>query len=125
MGVSLLTRRSRHQSEETNVPRPRDRTSLHTCGGEAGWGLITEVSPIELQGFYEDLVRQLRDRGVLCAITSGLACVHYGIAETTKDYGVEKYINESRAALVASGLIPESAVTWLPDVGSYFRWLHE
>jgi hypothetical protein len=50
-----------------------------------GWGLIPEVSPIELQRFYEDLVRQLRDRGVVCAITSGLACVHYGIAETTKD----------------------------------------
>jgi len=35
--------------------------------------------------FYEDLVRTLRDRGVVCAITSGLACVHYGIAQTTKD----------------------------------------
>ncbi len=39
----------------------------------------------ELQLFYEDLVQKLRDRGVVCAITSGLACVHYGIAETTKD----------------------------------------
>ncbi len=39
----------------------------------------------ELHLFYEDLVRTLRDRGVVCAITSGLACVHYGIAETTKD----------------------------------------
>ena len=28
---------------------------------------------------------ELRTRGVLCAITSGLACVHYGVAETTKD----------------------------------------
>jgi hypothetical protein len=27
----------------------------------------------------------LRNRGVVCAITSGLACVHYGLAETTKD----------------------------------------
>jgi hypothetical protein len=43
------------------------------------------VDPIELHLFYEDLVRTLRDRGVLCAITSGLACVHYGVAETTKD----------------------------------------
>jgi len=39
----------------------------------------------QLYLFYEDLVRTLRDRGVVCAITSGLACVHYGIAETTKD----------------------------------------
>src|ERR1043166_9339874 len=39
----------------------------------------------ELHLFYEDLVRTLRNRGVVCAITSGLACVHYRIAETTKD----------------------------------------
>lgn len=30
-------------------------------------------------------MRTLRSRGVLAAITSGLACVHYGVAETTKD----------------------------------------
>jgi len=35
--------------------------------------------------FYEGLVETLRSRGVICAITSGLACVHYGIAETTQD----------------------------------------
>jgi len=40
---------------------------------------------MELHIFYEDLVRKLRDRGVVCAITSGLACVHYGVAESTKD----------------------------------------
>lgn len=43
------------------------------------------VSPVHLHLFYEDLVHKLRDCGVVCAITSGLACVHYGIAETTKD----------------------------------------
>jgi hypothetical protein len=43
------------------------------------------VSDSELHLFFEDLVRELRARGVLCAITSGLACVHYGVAETTKD----------------------------------------
>jgi hypothetical protein len=43
------------------------------------------VNPAQLHLFYEDLVRQLRDRGVVCGITSGLACVHYGIAETTQD----------------------------------------
>jgi len=32
----------------------------------------------ELQLFHEGLVRKLRERGVLCAITSGPACVHYG-----------------------------------------------
>lgn len=43
------------------------------------------MSLAETYQFYEDLVRQLRDRGVVCGITSGLACVHYGIAETTRD----------------------------------------
>ncbi len=39
----------------------------------------------ELEEFYEGLVTQLRDRGVVCAITSGMACVSYGVAPTTKD----------------------------------------
>jgi len=43
------------------------------------------VTDVELQIFYEDLVSQLRAQGALCAITSGLACVHFDIAETTKD----------------------------------------
>lgn len=43
------------------------------------------LSYAELEQFYEGLVVKLRDRGVVCAITSGMACVHYGVAETTKD----------------------------------------
>ena len=43
------------------------------------------VTDLEQHQFYEDLVRELRSRGVIAAITSGLACVHYGVAETTKD----------------------------------------
>jgi len=43
------------------------------------------VDDAELHQFYLDFVGRLRERGVLCAITSGLACVHFGIAETTKD----------------------------------------
>lgn len=39
----------------------------------------------ELHLYYEDLVRELRRKGILCAITSGLACVHFDVAETTKD----------------------------------------
>lgn len=39
----------------------------------------------ELEAFYHDLVRRARERGVTCAITSGMACVHYGVAQTTKD----------------------------------------
>lgn len=43
------------------------------------------VTDSELHRFFEDLVRELQSRGVVCAITSGRACVHYGIAETTQD----------------------------------------
>jgi hypothetical protein len=43
------------------------------------------VEQPELPLFYEDLVKRLRERGIICAITSGLACVHYGVAETTQD----------------------------------------
>lgn len=39
----------------------------------------------ELHLFFETFVRKLRSQGVVCAITSGMACVHYGVAETTKD----------------------------------------
>ena len=42
----------------------------------------------DLHLFFEDFVSELRSRGVLCAITIGLACVHYGGAETTKDCGL-------------------------------------
>jgi hypothetical protein len=43
------------------------------------------MNATQLHLFYETLVHRLRQRGVVCAITSGLACVHYGVAETTKD----------------------------------------
>jgi hypothetical protein len=38
-----------------------------------------------IQEIFEELVASLRGRGAVCAITSGLACVYYGIAESTKD----------------------------------------
>ncbi len=43
------------------------------------------MSYAESERFYEGLVRTLRDRGVVCAITSGMACVHFGIVPTTAD----------------------------------------
>ena len=43
------------------------------------------ISYAELEQFYEGLVVKLRDRGVVCATTSGIACVSYGVAQTTKD----------------------------------------
>ena len=39
----------------------------------------------ELERFYQSLVTKARGCGVKCAITSGMACVEFGVAETTKD----------------------------------------
>lgn len=39
----------------------------------------------DLQRFYEALVQRAREAGVTCAITSGMACVAHGVAQTTKD----------------------------------------
>lgn len=35
--------------------------------------------------FYLELVRRAHERGICCAITSGMACVAYEVAEATKD----------------------------------------
>ena len=43
------------------------------------------VSQADLDRFYEHLVVSVRKAGGACAITSGMACVHYGIAFSTKD----------------------------------------
>lgn len=42
-----------------------------------------------------------------------------------KAYGVQKHIDEAKAALLALGLVPENALTWLPDVMLYFEWLNK
>ena len=42
----------------------------------------------ELEGFFCDLVSRAQGRGIPCAITSGMACVHFGVAATTKDCDV-------------------------------------
>jgi hypothetical protein len=39
----------------------------------------------ELESFYTRLVNLLRTQGIACAITSGLACVNYGVVESTND----------------------------------------
>lgn len=39
----------------------------------------------ELERFYEELVTRARSRGIACAITSGMACVAFGVSEATKD----------------------------------------
>jgi hypothetical protein len=43
------------------------------------------LSYAELEQFYESLVARARRRGIVCAITSGMACVALGVAQATKD----------------------------------------
>lgn len=42
----------------------------------------------ELEAFFCSLVATAQGRGIPCAITSGMACVHFGVAATTKDCDV-------------------------------------
>jgi hypothetical protein len=48
-------------------------------------GSAVPLSYAELERFYEGLVTAARVRGITCAITSGMACVAFGVAQTTKD----------------------------------------
>ncbi len=43
------------------------------------------LSYSELEEFYEDLVAKARGQGIVCAITSGMACVNFGVSQTTRD----------------------------------------
>ena len=46
------------------------------------------ISQADLDRFYESIVQEVQDRGGICAITSGMACVKYGVAQSTKDCDV-------------------------------------
>ena len=46
------------------------------------------ISQPELDRFYENLVSNFRANGGVCAITSGMACVQYDVAQATKDCDV-------------------------------------
>jgi hypothetical protein len=69
------------------------------------------INPDDLHLFYEDLVCQLRNDGILCAITSGLACVHYGVAETTKDCDLLCHTSAFSKLLAQLSSIPISGVS--------------
>jgi hypothetical protein len=45
-------------------------------------------------------------------------------ANPLRDYGLERYVEEAKRTLLESGLIPESALTWLPDTMRCFQWLN-
>ena len=63
------------------------------------------LSYAELEKFYEGFVIALRERGVVCAITSGMACVSYGVAPTTKDCDL---LSDPKAAAQFLNLLSET-----------------
>jgi hypothetical protein len=81
----------------------------------------------ELEAFFCDLVANAQRQGITCAITSGMACVHFGVAATTMDCDVLCKPEEADAfrALVGStslrGLFPNYRGNISPPLDA--RWL--
>jgi hypothetical protein len=69
----------------------------------------------ELEQFFEGLIVRLRERGVTCAITSGMACVHYGVAQATKDCDL---LCQPETAAEMLGVLAES---WLGNAPPRYR----
>jgi len=61
----------------------------------------------ELESFFSGLVATAQSRGITCAITSGMACVHFGVAATTKDCDVlcDAAKSDDFRALIAGTLL--------------------
>ena len=81
----------------------------------------------ELESFFTRLVATAQARGITCAITSGMACVHFGVAATTKDCDVLCAPANADAfrALIAEtslrGLLPNYRGNLSPPLDA--RWL--
>ncbi|MEN9574155.1 MAG: hypothetical protein RL514_2010 [Verrucomicrobiota bacterium] len=81
----------------------------------------------ELEAFFTGLVRTAQSRGITCAITSGMACVHFGVAATTKDCDVLCAVGQAEEfrALVAEtelrGLRPNYRGNISPPLDA--RWM--
>jgi len=63
---------------------PANPLAKNTRGGESA----AVIPYAELEDFFSGLVATAQARGITCAITSGMACVHFGVAATTKDCDV-------------------------------------
>jgi len=73
------------------------------------------ISQADLDRFYESIVQEVQDRGGICAITSGMACVKYGVAQSTKDCDVLCGLQDSQTLL---GVLKE---TLFGDVSCSYR----
>ena len=81
----------------------------------------------ELETFFTTLVATAQGRGITCAITSGMACVHFGVAATTKDCDVlcaPEKAEEFRALIAETelrGLLPNYRGNISPPLDA--RWM--
>jgi hypothetical protein len=68
--------------------------------------------------FYLDLVRRAQERGICCAITSGMACVAYEVAEATKDCDLlcDPEMDEKFLALLAESPLGESGCRYRGNI---------
>lgn len=97
------------------------------------------ISQSELDCFYEAIVTAVRDQGCMCAITSGMACVQYGVAMSTKDCDVlcERHDAQSlleilrtttffgAACAYRGNLTPPLDKRWLAGGWTaHFQWRH-
>ncbi|MFN7562247.1 MAG: hypothetical protein ACK5TH_10755 [Prosthecobacter sp.] len=81
----------------------------------------------ELEKFFTGLVATAQSRGITCAITSGMACVHFGVAATTKDCDVLCTVEKADdfrhliAQTTLRGLLPNYRGNISPPLDT--RWL--
>ena len=79
------------------------------------------MTSAELESFFTGIVATAQGRGIVCGITSGMACGHFGVAATTKDCDVLCAADSAAdfLALIAATaqLIHPSLMEWLPAVG--------
>jgi hypothetical protein len=66
-------------------PRLRLEVSARHCSDRVMPEMMTYA---EIESFFTGLVAEAQSRGITCAITSGMACVHFGVSTTTKDCDV-------------------------------------
>jgi hypothetical protein len=86
--------------------------SARRCSDRAMPDMMTYA---EIESFFTGLVGEAQSRGITCAITSGMACVHFGVGTTTKDCDV------LCAAESAERFLALIATTRVRDVAPVYR----
>ncbi len=81
----------------------------------------------EIESFFTGLIAEAQARGITCAITSGMACVHFGVSTTTKDCDVlcAAESAESFLDLIAATRVRDIAPTYRGNLSPPLdaRWL--